>query len=245
MAKLSRRFGLGAGVAAGAYAAYVASAWRGYGHPAPASADDRDDLLDGFMPHYDVVERHHLEVNAPAALTLAAAQEIDLRSSTLARAVFKGRELLMGAEPDTTERPRGLLAEVQSLGWKVLAEERGREVVVGAVTRPWEANPVFRGLPPGQFAAFAEPGYVKIAWTLRADPLDETRSIFRTETRALATDDAARRRFRPYWSFLSPGIVLIRWAMLSPVKEEAERRYAGPWSVVHGTGVTPRTSAAR
>ena len=48
--------------------------------------------------------------------------------------------------------------------------------------------------------------------------------MFRTETRAVATDAAARAKFRRYWSFLSPGIVLIRWLMLGPVKAEAERR---------------------
>jgi len=81
---------------------------------------------------------------------------------------------------------------------------------MGAVTQPWYADVVFRPLPPDQFAAFNEPGYVKIAWTLRADPIAQTESVFRTETRAVATDASARVRFRRYWSFLSPGIILIR-----------------------------------
>jgi len=66
---------------------------------------------------------------------------------------------------------------------------------------------------------------VKIVWTLRADAIGANASIFRTETRAVATDPAARAKFRRYWSFLSPGIILIRWASLGPVKREAERRY--------------------
>jgi hypothetical protein len=32
-------------------------------------------------------------------------------------------------------------------------------------------------------AAFNDPDYVKIVWTLRADPVDATHSVFRTETR--------------------------------------------------------------
>ena len=44
-----------------------------------------------------------------------------------------------------------------------------------------------------------------------------------TETRAIATD-ADARKFRTYWSFFSPGIILIRWAVLATVKREAERR---------------------
>jgi hypothetical protein len=98
---------------------------------------------------------------------------------------------------------------------------------MGAVTQPWHSNVVFRPLPPDDFAAFNEPGYVKIVWTLRADPAGANTSIFRTETRAVATDAAARTRFRLYWSCLSPGIILIRWASLRPLKREAERRARG------------------
>lgn len=95
---------------------------------------------------------------------------------------------------------------------------------MGAVTQPWEANVVFRPLPPGEFAVFDEPDYVKIVWTLRADPIGADVSIFRTQTRAVATDAAARAKFRRYWSFVSPGIILIRWAALKPLRADAERR---------------------
>jgi hypothetical protein len=65
----------------------------------------------------------------------------------------------------------------------VLAEVPEREIVVGAVTRPWEPNVTFRAVPPDEFAAFREPDYVKIVWTLRADPIGAAESIYRTETR--------------------------------------------------------------
>jgi hypothetical protein len=61
-------------------------------------------------------------------------------------------------------------------------------------------------------------------WTLRADPVDDHSSIFRTETRAVATDATARARFRRYWAFTSPGIALIRRLSLGPLKRDAERR---------------------
>jgi hypothetical protein len=95
---------------------------------------------------------------------------------------------------------------------------------MGAVTRPWEADVTFQALPPGDFAAFAQPGFVKIVWTLRADPVDAGTSVFRTETRAVATDAGARARFRRYWAWASPGIRLIRRLSLRPLRLEAERR---------------------
>jgi hypothetical protein len=175
------------------------------------------------MPVFDVFERHHVEVDAPAAVTLSVARSLDLSSLPAVRAIFRGRELIMGATGGPTERPKGLIAEVLSLGWVILAEIPDRELVLGAVTRPWESNVTFRPVPPEAFAGFDEPGYVRIAWSLRADALSPDRSRFLTETRAVATDACARVRFRWYWSFLSPGIRLIRRLSLRPIKTEAER----------------------
>jgi hypothetical protein len=149
---------------------------------------------------------------------------VDLVGSPSIRAIFKAREVILGATAESRPRPRGLLAQVQSLGWVVLAEYPDRETVVGAVTRPWEPNVTFRGIPAEQFAGFNEPEYVKIVWNLRADPLGPGESLFRTETRAQATDGAARARFRWYWYFFSPGIRLIRWLSLGPLKRDAEAR---------------------
>lgn len=213
-----------AGGAVGAYTAYVGATWYRYGQVQRPDPAGEDHLLDRFLPSYEVVERHHRRVDAPAAITLEVARTMELLRLPLVRAIFRGRELILGAAPDVRERARGMLADLQSLGWVVLAENPGREVVVGAVTKPWEANVTFRSIPPDEFLAFAEPGYVKIAWTLRADPISPGESIFRTETRAVATDAVARAKFRRYWAFLSPGMTLIRWLSLSPLKEEAERR---------------------
>jgi hypothetical protein len=214
---------LGIGAAAAAYATYAGVTWLRYGH-ASAAAEEQDPLLDQFLPVYDVAERHHIRVDAPAETTFAAACDVDLLQSPIVRAIFKAREVILGSEPDAVVRPRRLLASMRSIGWGVLAEAPRRAVVMGAVTKPWEANVVFRALPPADFAAFHEPGYVKIAWTLRADPITAVTSVFRTETRAIATDASARRKFRRYWSLLSPGIIVIRWMMLTPVRAEAERR---------------------
>jgi len=222
-----------AGLAAGANATYVAVAWCRYGRAAQPSSEDRDCALDRFMPVYEVRERHQIHVAAPAATTLAAAREMDLLQSPIVRAIVKARELILGAMPDTRPRPRGLLAEVQALGWGILTDIPDREIVVGAVAQPWKANVVFRALPPDEFAAFDEPGCVKIVWTLRADPAGSDASLFSTETRVVATDAAARARFRWYWSLFSPGVILIRWVSLGSLQAEAERRAHGEQSTEH------------
>ena len=220
----ARALAAGAAVFACAYGTYAAVTWLRYGRARQSASREGDELLDQFLPTYDVIERHHVRIEAPADITFAAARDQDLLHLPLVRMIFKARELALGASPDDRPHPRGLLASTLALGWGVLSEVPGREIVVGAVTKPWEANVTFRALPPGDFAAFAEPGFVKIAWTLRADPIDAGTSIFRTETRAVATDATARARFRRYWAFASPGIALIRRLSLQPLKRDAERR---------------------
>jgi hypothetical protein len=221
---IARLAAAGAAVGAGVYAANTAATFARYGRPRRPSPEEADDLLDRFMPVYDIVERHHVRVGAPASITLATAKESDMFDTPVARAIFKGRELLLGSTPDSRERPKGMLAITTSMGWVILDETPDREVVVGAVTKPWDANPVFRSVPATEFAAFAEPDYVKIVWTLRADAIGPDDSVFRTETRAVATDADARRKFRRYWALLSPGISLLRWISLGPLKKEAQRR---------------------
>ena len=221
---LVRGMGIVAGALGMAYGTFVAWAWLGYGQPRRGRRGDADELLDRFMPKYDVVERHTIFVRAPAEITLAAACEVRLDESRIVRAVFRGREILLGAKPAVSQMPQGLVAQMKVLGWGVLAEAPGREVVMGAITQPWRADVEFRAIPPEAFRAFRESGYVKIAWTLRAKPVAASTSIFRTETRALACGPQARSMFRMYWAFLSPGISLIRSAILGPLRREAERR---------------------
>ena len=223
-----RRLGValatGAGVAAGGDAGLVAWHRLHYGKP-PRIAEPGDcGLLDRFIPAPEVVEHHHIAIEAPAEVVLDAAKQMRLLDSPLVRGIFKLRELALGGEPDTVVHPATLFEQMKSIGWVVLAERPGRELVMGAVTVPWHANPVFRSIPPGDFEAFREPGYVKIAWSLRAEPDGDDRTKFHTETRVSTTDPPARAQFRRYWSLVAPGVELIRLAMLRPLKQEAERR---------------------
>jgi hypothetical protein len=211
--------------AAAVYVTYVGVTWYRYGHAKrPADDEDGDPQLGRFMPLYDVVERHRVRVAAPAAIVFSAACDLNLRQSAIVRAIFKSRELILGGKPEETTPPLGLVAQAKEWGWGVLAEQPGSLIIFGGVTQPWLANPIFRALPPDEFAAFHEPGYVKIAWTLRVDSLDATKSVARNETRVITTDAVARAKFRRYWAFMVPGIIWVRRIALKLVKAEAERR---------------------
>ena len=144
---------LGGMTAVSAYLAYAGVTWLRYGHPCQARPDERDALLDRFMPVYDVVERQHIAVDAPAAVTLDVARTLCLNTIPLVRTIFRTRELLLGSEPGGDDLPAGLIDQMHALGWGVLAEEPGSEIVLGAVTRPWEPNPTFQAVDPATVCA--------------------------------------------------------------------------------------------
>jgi hypothetical protein len=215
----------GAAAAVGlGWAGYAALAWSRYGKP--AAPPKSPSPLDRFMPTFEVRELHETRVSAPAAVTYQSALALDLMRSPLVRAIFRGRELLMGAAP-ARRREQGFVREILAVGWGVLAEEPGRAMVFGAATQPWRADVKFRAIPADEFAAFSEPGYAKIAWTFWVDPLEAGTSAFHTETRVLTTDAASRTRFRLYWAIFSAGIRLIRHEILRLVREDAARRAGG------------------
>lgn len=182
--------------------------------------------LDRFMPAADVRERFEITVHAPAALVLETAANFDLQSLVLVKAIFGLRERLLGARRPAPRAPQGILEETRRLGWGVLDAAPGRFVVCGARCQPWQPDVRFAALPPGAFAAYAEPGQVKIAWTLEARAVAPEVTRFAQETRAVATDEQARRRFRRYWRWARFGIVAIRLLMLPAVRRAAERRWA-------------------
>ena len=223
-----RGLAIGAGLAAAGYAALVVFNRATYGKVKGSAEAAKDSLLDAFIPEPEVLEHHKIAINAPADVVMTSAKQLELLKSPMIRAIFRARELALGGEPDTRPHPTTLMEQMQSIGWVVLAERPSRQVVFGSVTQPWEATPVFRSIPADQFRDFAEPGYVKIAWTLRADPIDNGHTLFHTETRVCTTDEQARDRFRTYWSFVAPGVELIRLAMLQPLKRAAEGRVRVP-----------------
>ncbi|HVW85448.1 MAG TPA: hypothetical protein VHB50_12245, partial [Bryobacteraceae bacterium] len=139
----ARWLGTAAGIGAASYAISAGISWRRYGHPSPVSSGkDADSLLDRFMPEYEVVDRHSIRVRAPAEIAMLAAEEMDLRQSAIIHSIFRARELVLGARPGAVIRPQPLVAWMKELGWRVLAEIPGREIVLGAVTQPWKADVV-------------------------------------------------------------------------------------------------------
>jgi len=218
-----KRVGSAIAVAGAAYATLAVICWWRYGQEKCQGDKSVDSGLERFLPECEVRERHCIQVAAPAATTFVAICGMRLEESAIVRSIFHVREIFLGAGPERNKTPLlGLVEQAKLWGWGVLAEDAGREIVFGAVTQPWLARPVFHALSPAEFAAFHEPGFAKIGWTLRIDPVDAGTSMACTETRVATTDEGSRAKFRRYWALVRPGVVLIRLVSLRFVKKSAE-----------------------
>ena len=180
-------------------------------------------LLDGFIPDPDARERFQLRVAAPPRVVLAVAREYDMQSHPLVHAIFALRELVKGSRRVPRE-PRGLVEEMRAIGWGVLLDDPDRAFVAGAACQPWLADVRFQPLTASTFRDHDEPGQVKIAWTLEATSIGGA-TLLATETRAVATDAAARAQFLRYWRWARFGIIPIRWLLLPAVRRRAEARW--------------------
>lgn len=186
-------------------------------------------LLDRFIPAPDIRERFETTIRAPAAVVMQVAADFDMQSVRAVRAIFRLREALLGARRQPPRRPQGIVEETKNLGWGVLQDKPGRAVIMGARCQPWLADVRFSALDAQEFAAYSEADQVKIAWTLEAEPIAGDVTRFAQETRAVATDAGARRKFLRYWRWARFGIIAIRLLMLPAVRRTAERRWAaGP-----------------
>jgi hypothetical protein len=135
--------------------------------------------------------------------------------------------LLMALRGYGWSRPResgeqNLGAGLTYFGFVKLEEVPLREVVFGIVGRFWKPRGDLRRVTPEEFRSFAEAGWAKGAMNVAVVPAGGATEVS-TETRVLCFGDAARRRFRIYWTLIEPFSGLMRIELLRNVRREALR----------------------
>ncbi|HYU30764.1 MAG TPA: hypothetical protein VEW48_01255 [Thermoanaerobaculia bacterium] len=207
----------------------VALGLAGVALPAPLRrVSERTSALDEIIPSYQFLEHHETRVRASPARVYEAvwkvtAEEIQLfRTLTWLRSPHLpsrgGRESILNAP---AKRP--ILEVATSSGFRLLADQPGREVVVGTiVVAPSGARGPIDS--PQDFAALDAPGYAKAVMNFRLEDEGGGWTRLTTETRVYATDASARRRFAAYWRVIYPGSSFIRRMWLRAIQERADGR---------------------
>jgi len=172
-------------------------------------------LIDDWMPVYDAVERHERLIAFPTATVYAALWRTDFATSGVVRWLLALRGL---------GKPRRLtLASLTDRGFVTLGDRPPREVAFGVAGKIWTPSGGRVPLNAEAFRRFEWPGCAKAVWNFTADDAGSGSTRLATETRIRCVDDAARRRFRPYWVVVGRFSGLIRISMLRAIAQEASR----------------------
>jgi hypothetical protein len=180
--------------------------------------------------HYLADPRIHrvdaIAVAAPPDVAWAHARAIDLRDIAIVRVLLELR--MIPARLDAwfsgesiARRARLRIDDLiaPGSGFTLLAEEPGREIVIGSVGAFWRPDIEWRYVAADELAAFAEPGWGKLAWSLRVEALGRG-SLITCELRVTATDDASWTKLRRYWRVTGPFSLAIRRALLGRLADE-------------------------
>ena len=169
-------------------------------------------LIDEFLPKYDFIETHDIKIRASAANVFNAVNEIDLCESPIIRGLFFLRGL-----PDKQLK----LSNLRKSRFEVLGERENEELLLGLAGKFWTIRGKLQKINSGNFREFDEKGFAKAVWNFSVSSNgNETRLT--TETRVCCFDDASRRSFGFYWTFIQPFSGLIRREMLKIVKKKSE-----------------------
>jgi len=181
-------------------------------------------LIDDHLPRYDVSEYHETVVPASAAATYAAIERADLAGSWLVKLLFGLRglpSLLSGRGERRSPLAPVNLRDIESAGFCRLAEEPGREIVLGVTGSFWKPTGNVARTDPARFREPPPAGTARAAWNFVVATRGPGESLLSTETRVLCADAVSLRSFRRYWVVVGPFSGLIRTLMLRSIAAAA------------------------
>ena len=196
------------------------------------------DLLDEFLPEYDVSDSVARAVAADRDSTWRALVSADLvevgRRRPLAAVLGFSRllpelasSLLHGegtpVQPDHLRLKDTTQSPAIDGGWMLLGEREPEELALGLVGKFWRPVIEYAELEASHFSGFSEPGWAKTVYDLRLTRVDEARTLLTGTMRTATTDDRARRWFRRYWTLgVGSGAHVLVDGLLDLVAERAE-----------------------
>lgn len=194
-----------------------------------------DSLIDSFAPVFQFHEIHETEVRAAPDQVYAAIRLVTPGEIALFRELTWIRRLGQGGKPNILNAPESapLLDTALRGGFLLLAQQPGREIVIGAVLGPVSSGPgalrPVAGLPPPQ--RFQALQTVKAAMNFRVISLPGGHCRLITETRITAYSAFGRRAFATYWRLIYPGSAVIRRMWLRAIRRRAESHSALPFAI--------------
>jgi hypothetical protein len=192
----------------------------------------RELLIDRQLPRFEARALSTVAVDAGTEQTYRAVRALDpelvRQSVPFMRMMGQLRQLpvRIAAIPQKAAppAPEALTGEQYRDAFLLIDEEPGVEFVIGMIGKFMSPTQMeFRRFDPPDFAAFAEPGYGKVAVNFLVLPYGTGRSLLCTETRTATTDPVSASRFRRYWKVIGPFASYIMRHWLTLAKQHAEQ----------------------
>jgi hypothetical protein len=178
--------------------------------------------LDAFLPEWHFHEVHERTMAATPARVMQAIRGVTPGEVRFFRLLLALRGFGRTLDPDGTAAQRPILAGALKRGFLMLAEEPDRELVLGTVGQFWRIAGTRAAVAgPPEFLAFDRPGHAKAGINFLLQATADGRTSVSTETRILALDASAKRRFGAYWTVIRPGSALIRRSWLAAIEARA------------------------
>lgn len=186
-------------------------------------------LIESFAPHPDARESHTIEIAASPETVYRALWTADLGGSSVIKGLMALRSLPeMVLRPGQRRRPpqkvtlHTLIEAGIEAGFGRLAEEPGREIVLGIAGRFWRPMGNILPFTPENFQGPVPPGVARAVWNFLVQEVSPERTLLSTETRVVCGDTVSRWKFRAYWAVIKPFSGLIRRIMLRAVRRACE-----------------------
>lgn len=181
--------------------------------------------LDFVLPTPRELETDFVDLAVPPERAWEIVRHADFARLGLARALFGLRTLparLRGHEPEEVHLGIDQLGSSKERpGFQILRDDPPREIVVGAIGKVWKVEiPFVHVANAEEYAAFSEPGFIKVAWALRVSPLGQQDSRVTLEVRVDATDEEAWGAFSRYFMLIGPASMLMRKLLFRSLARE-------------------------
>lgn len=181
--------------------------------------------IESFAPNPDAVETHRIEIAAAPEAVYQALWTTDLGGSPAVKGLLALRslpELVLYPERRQRLNRKITLQTVIQAGFGRLAEEPGREIVLGVAGRFWRPSGNILPFNQEDFVGPVPPGLARAVWNFTVQEGDAGGTILSTETRVVCGDTVSRVKFRAYWFVVRPFSGLIRLIMLRAVRRACE-----------------------
>jgi hypothetical protein len=209
-------------LACGIAAALIVALW-----PAPTLHSSGHQSIDRVLDSYNFHEFHSTRVNASPEAVYRAIQDVTVDEIRWIKPLMAIRTfpawLFKKRSRRSTSAP--ILDVATRSSFFYLVREPPREIVVGTVGQFWRVAggaPPPRPASPEAFVALDDAAFAKVVMNFVVEDAGPGKTILTTETRILAPEGAARRRFAAYWRLIYPGSSLIRVGWLEGIKKRAE-----------------------